>query len=595
MKKKTYSILLILSFILCTFFAPASVKAEATQEMNIYAMYLDSPEKGESTLLESKGHALLIDLGRYSHLPSILKQLKALNITHLDICLSHLHSDHMGGSSTDILASLRTLTESGITVDHLYLPAKEFAIYSSRYQAKYEKIENYMSSRTSIQYLSLGSFITVGDITGRVIGPVTDWSFTPQKYADSSGNISDQMYTLYENNCSLAMIFTCGNTRYFCSGDGFSDETDALVSRYGSALSCDIMKLCHHGTPSGNSQALIDAVSPTYSFSSNAGFTGKNTDNGHWSTFTAGSRATQYGMCYHTASQKKTLIFHVVNDQITLYQGLTVSKANKLTGWQYLYGSDGINMDYNTYYLDSNGKPLTGLQKIGNKYYSFDSTGLLQYGGFDENGEYNGWVDTPAGTRYYRMSTSKKSADVAVGFQTIDDTLYYFSPEGYLYLPAIEENGDPEIKKIGSSYYAIESTGSVASDEWLETDAGFYYFNKAGKMQRNCACKIENDYYVFDASGHLMTSDSGYRLVTLGGKKYAVNPNGQAAVSRCVKINKNTYYFSANGSMVKSKAVKIGKNLYYFNAKGMMVRNKTIKWHGTKYKCLANGRMKRVK
>lgn len=63
-----------------------------------------------------------------------------------------------------------------------------------------------------------------------------------------------------ENNCSLAVIFTCGNTRYFTAGDSYSDESDRLVSRYGTSLKCDIMKMNHHGIGSGNSVSLLEAV-----------------------------------------------------------------------------------------------------------------------------------------------------------------------------------------------------------------------------------------------------------------------------------------------------------------------------------------------
>ena len=45
------------------------------EELNIYAMYLTPATKGDSVLLESKGHYLLIDLATSDHVPSIIKQL----------------------------------------------------------------------------------------------------------------------------------------------------------------------------------------------------------------------------------------------------------------------------------------------------------------------------------------------------------------------------------------------------------------------------------------------------------------------------------------------------------------------------------------
>ena len=45
--------------------------AAQNQEMNLYGIYVNSNEKGDSVLLESKGHYLLMDLGMSSHMPAI--------------------------------------------------------------------------------------------------------------------------------------------------------------------------------------------------------------------------------------------------------------------------------------------------------------------------------------------------------------------------------------------------------------------------------------------------------------------------------------------------------------------------------------------
>lgn len=594
--KKKFTILLLILTLLFPLISPAESVAASTTEMNIYAMYLDSPERGDSVLLESKGHALLIDIGRESHIPAIIKQLRALGLTHVDICFSHLHADHTGSSSTDTCAGLRILINAGITIDNLYLPSYNTAPYSSRFLTKLSTIENFMFAYSDIHYLNVGDKITVGDATGAVIGPINDSSYSPYSYVGSDGLITSSMYTTYENNCSLAMIFTCGNTKYFTAGDCFADEAKALSSRYGSMLKCDIMKLCHHGTPSGNIATLINNIQPSYSFASNITYTGKNSSSGRWATYTASTRASKYGMCYAVGNEKKTLIYHVVNDTITLYRGLRVEKQNKLTGWQHFYGSDGVNMDYNTYYLDKNGLPVTGTQLIGKHYFSFDQTGLMQYGSFGKNDySYDGWITTPKGIRYYTLTSDRKYAYLSVGFKKIDGTLYYFTPEGYL-LTNTEEEGDKDvfIIKIEGAYYCINPSGAIGTNQWLEYDGYQYYFGNDGKMYRNCKSKIDGHYYLFDTDGTLLTSKSGYELVYLKNNWYAVNRNGEAATKKVLKIAGKKYYFNAYGYMVKKKAVKIGKSTYYFGADGSMIRNETIRWMGKKYKCLSNGVMKKL-
>lgn len=579
MKKKLHIILLTLILIL-PIFSPLTVSASPTTEMNIYAIYLDSPEKGDCVLLESKGHALLIDIGRYSHVPAILKQLKALGLTHVDVCFSHLHPDHTGGSSTDFIAGLKFLINSGITIDNLYLPSPSYSIYSPRFQRKYTKIQNYMFAYTNIHYLSVNDQISIGDITGKVIGPVNAPDYTPYKHADSYGNITDSSYTTYENNTSLAMIFTCGNTKYFTAGDCFKDEATALCERYGDSLKCDIMKLCHHGTDSGNTQQLINTVQPKYSFASNIKYTDKVEDTGRWEIYKSNVRASRYGMCYAVGTEKKTLIYHIVNDQITLYKGLRVSPENKLTGWQHFYGSDGVNMNYNTYYLDKNSQPLTGIQHIGNHFYCFDETGLMQYGKFSSNNKYSHWLKSPEGKQYYTLTNDRKYAYLSVGFKTIGDNLYYFDSNGYLYIdPSYneEEAGEEDIvlTKIGSNDYAMDNTGSLLSDEWLDQDGYEYFFKKDGKMARNCLYTVDGIPYLFDTDGTLITSYfSKYDMVSFKNKSYAVDRDGEVVMKKVIKIDGKNYYFGSNGALVK---------------------NQKIIWHGQKYKCNSKGVLKKCR
>ena len=119
-KKNTCFLLTILSMaLLLSFSYPKAVHAEPASECNIYALYLGSEDKGDSTLIESKGHYLLVDIGSAGNTPAIISQLTSLGITHVDIMFSHLHIDHTGGTSGDYLSGLHQLAQSGIIVDTL--------------------------------------------------------------------------------------------------------------------------------------------------------------------------------------------------------------------------------------------------------------------------------------------------------------------------------------------------------------------------------------------------------------------------------------------------------------------------------------------
>ena len=105
MRKKITRFFLILAMIVTLLPAQITYAASSgSTELNIYAMYLKPDKKGDSVLLESKGHYLLIDLATSEHVPSIIRQLNTLGVTHVDVMFSHLHKDHVGGASNSMLA-----------------------------------------------------------------------------------------------------------------------------------------------------------------------------------------------------------------------------------------------------------------------------------------------------------------------------------------------------------------------------------------------------------------------------------------------------------------------------------------------------------
>ena len=90
--------------------------AQENSELNIYAIYLGESDKGDATLLESKGHGLLIDIGSASQTGVIVEQLRKVGLTHVDVLFSHLHSDHIGSTHNNITAGLENLEAMGICV-----------------------------------------------------------------------------------------------------------------------------------------------------------------------------------------------------------------------------------------------------------------------------------------------------------------------------------------------------------------------------------------------------------------------------------------------------------------------------------------------
>lgn len=596
-KKNTCFLLTILSFVLLlTFSYPKAVHAESVSECNIYALYLGSENKGDSTLLESQGHYLLVDIGSAGNTPAIISQLTSLGITHVDIMFSHLHIDHTGGTSGDYLSGLHQLAQSGIIVDTLYLPDRSLIPMSPGYPLRYEKFESFMAEQEcgQIVYLNVGDRFQFGDVTADIIGPLNTAS--DQLYPDMFTEIPEEKdrRTLYENNCSLVTIFTCGNTRYFTAGDIYEYEANALVSQYGDTLRCDIMKLCHHGLGGGNTSELFKAVQPSYSFIPNTGSAQKNDTSGKWRYYTPMKRAAKYGMCYSVGNEKETLIYHIENDNITLYQGSVITSGGKLQGWQYLYGADGLNRDHDMYYLDKNCKPLKGVRKIDDHYYYFRSGGQMDYGTYDESGNYSGWKLYGTNERYFTLSADNEYAYMKYGISQVDDTTYYFDKKGYKVVPdtTTGDSASPVLTKIGSdTIIAVNSDGSLSLNSWEIIDDTVYYFGSDGKMYKDGVYKIGSNKYLFESEGELIKGDYDVSFYYFKDNTYAVNTDGSLIFGRSASIDGNNYYFDSNGAMQEEKIIKLNNKKYYFNSDGKMVYHKIVNVNGKKYYFGKNGEM----
>lgn len=587
MRKKVIVLGLSL-FILLFIPAIQTVEAEEKTELNIYAMYLGEGQvKGDSVLLESEGNYLLVDLGRAVHAPVIIRQLQKLNVTNVDVMFSHLHGDHIGAvDSRNITEGLEQLNQAGIMVDTMYLPSPSLSRYSQKYPYRYGQLRSFMTRQGcgQIVYLNTGDSIQFGDVTGNIIGPLDPADIYPGKYTQYADE--DDRYTEYENNCSLAVIFTCGSTRFFTAGDCYADEAAALVEKYGETLKCDIMKLCHHGVGGGNTSKLIKAVQPSYSFALNTGMDGKNEITGRWRSYAPMQRATKYGMCYLVGNEKKTLIYHIVNDEITLYRGQSLSEGKKLTGWQYLYGADGVNRDHDMYYLDSDCKPVTGIRKIDNHYYLFSDGGKMEYGDYSEDGEYLGWKTCTDGKRYFELSANKKYAFMCLGIQSVNGKFFYFDQDGFQLTG--EEDDYVSIEKIGSNYYALDHDGEITVNDWEEVDGEYYYFDKSGKMIQNCVYRLDGDYYIFNKNGQMFYGENGTKIISWKLNTYAVREDGTLVTGGCKKVKGSKYYFNSKGVIQKNKIIKIGKKKYYFGKNGKMACNCKFKLNGKTY--IANGK-----
>lgn len=562
------------------FWNSAETTYAADTEMTLHGMYLGENSKGDSVLLESRGEYLLMDIGMYYGTPYVIEELEDLGIDHLTLYFSHLHMDHIGSSgSWNLTDGLEEFAESGITIDKLYLPAESLSPRSKSNPRRYEILRKYAEGKFPIEYLKVGDELKVGDVTGKVIGPIDEYRLS---LYNAQGEAS---YGLYENNCSLVTIFTCGNIKYFTAGDIQRQQEDLLIERYGKELDCDIMKLNHHGQGSVNSEEFLSYVSPTYSFTTTPSYEPRKA-NGKWKNFRAVQRSTEYGINYMIQNNGENIVIDVKNDLVTLYRGEDADSGTKLSGWVKVAGSDGKYHDTDMFYLDAQNKPLTGIQQIDGKYYNFGNGGRMVYGKYKKSG-YSPWNTDENGTRAYVLDANGDSAAMQFGFAYVGDYRYYFDENGY----RLEPEEEDVFTTIEGNRYVLDTDGAFRADELIDMEDGEYYLNKKGEVVTDAKIDFYGTWYLFDDDGRMIGNDGKRAFYEFDGEMYAIDGDGAVYAGTIARIDGEQYYFDDQGLYVTDEKVTVGNNTYYFDADGHMVTGKMVKIGQQKYYFGADGKM----
>ena len=236
-----------------------------------------------------------------------------------------------------------------------------------------------------------------------------------------------------------------------------------------------------------------------------------------------------------------------------------------------------------------------------------------------------GWNET------HDMYT-KEDGSFAIGWQEIDQEMYYFNESGILQCDQWIDNHyvgfDGKMAKnqwIQDRY--VDSNGLWQQNRWVNNgkwsyrygdgtyaqnkfeviNGSTYYFDADGYMVTGW-CTIESNWYYFNASGCMVTNDwvGNYYLGSDGvmarntwidnvyvdasglrqqngwiynGRWWYRYGDGTYAQNKFEIINGSTYYFDDAGYMVTGWK-SIESNWYYFNASGCMVTND---WVGNYY------------
>ncbi|QAT40912.1 SpoIID/LytB domain-containing protein [Clostridium sp. JN-9] len=142
---------------------------------------------------------------------------------------------------------------------------------------------------------------------------------------------------------------------------------------------------------------------------------------------------------------------------------VTPPTPTTLNGW---VSKDG------SWYLYADNNYLTGWQKVNNKWYYLDSTGIMK----------TGWLKD--GTTWYFMDNS---GAMDTGWIKDGTTWYFLNDSGAMATGWI---------KSGGKWYFLKSSGAMATG-WIQLGSKWYYLYSDGSM----ACGTTIGTYKLDASG----------------------------------------------------------------------------------------------
>lgn len=548
----------VLSEVASTSSSAANAEVDSDEDMTIIGLYLT--EAGDASLIRSDDRWLLIDAGDEACADELIGKIRAYGIEELDVLISHVHTDHVGG-----FAALMDCED--ITINHLYLPDASLTPYYEHTDTFLNRLTRAAQSNNSdVQIISLekGSTFCVGDVMATVLGPVADVS--PDKFTATENQTAEEKYV----NCrSLTVRFDCGDVSFLSAGDIEEQEELKLLDEYGSTgeLDVDIMKLSHHGLPTSNLESFVDAVSPRYSYALNSGKTFP-ADSKYRLYYNSCHNASQYGPVYLVGDEKEDFSAQVVNGDIKIFKGDT-----ELKGLVSLTGGDGSEVTTYKYYI-TGGIVEEGVYTIdGKKYY-------ISQGGFVYKAYYVHDKNNPDGGKYiYKVPVEggpvryvDEEGVLYTGFRKVNDYYRYFDTKTGI-MATGDENFTPV--SINGKKYAINESGVIynygaKSGDWKSYGSNYRYFDTKGVMATGWLTVGEKKYYM----------DPGTGLRTIGLKKidgktyYFVETNnaGYAWCDGLKTFGKDYRYFESDGVMTTGFKKVNGYYRYFDSETGLMVK-----------------------
>lgn len=240
--------ILIISLILCVLVnLPGCTFPEDTAQTPLEGMevhYIDVGQ-GDATLILCEGQSLLIDGGDNTAEETVVEYLMNAGVTELDYVLStHPHADHCGGLD----AVAETFPIGTVYTPCLTYDTVTFADFT----------QAVTDHGIALTIPETGTTFSLGSAQCTLLGPDTS-------------NLPEDV-----NDMSLILRVTYGDMAFLFTGDAeHNAETELLDT--GWDVSCDVLKVGHHGSYTSTGYRLVYEADPEYAVIS----CGAGNDYGH--------------------------------------------------------------------------------------------------------------------------------------------------------------------------------------------------------------------------------------------------------------------------------------------------------------------------
>lgn len=202
----------------------------STEEGQLVVHFIDVGQ-GDATLLQSEGHAMLIDAGDNDKGTLVQNYLTKRGVTELDYVIgTHPDADHIGGMDVVLYK---------FDCDNIFLPEVENGTKTYREVADVLKSKKYKATCPEV-----GSTYKLGAASFTVVAPNRD-------YGDDT------------NNWSISVLVENGTNRFLFTGDAEEPAEEDMLQN-GISLSADVLKVAHHGSSTATSEDFLAAVDPKW-------------------------------------------------------------------------------------------------------------------------------------------------------------------------------------------------------------------------------------------------------------------------------------------------------------------------------------------